>query len=235
MSEITQKEAELYGTEAEEAEGTSSTYSHYFQEPWTFGGKEYTVLNFDMGSLTGKDSLEIENDLLKQGIRLVSPESSASFADELALHACPELTKLAQKELPIVEFYGIREAMREFLMRLWNNAKTGEDGVYTVKLSAPVQIHGKDVEEVTFAPNRLTGSDALAITRKSGSAFEATPVGEKMTLRFQTEAAARCYLENGKRVRIQSKELEALPILDFHAVCGRIRGFFANSGLGLLS
>ena len=233
MSEITEKEAELYAAEAEEAEDTAEIYSHTFKEPWTFGGKEYTVLNFDLGSLTGKDSLEIESDLLKEGIRTTAPELSATFADELALHACPELSKLAQKELPIMEFYAIQDAMRRFLLRLWTNTGEEKDGVFTITLDSPVRIHGKNVQKISFAPGRLNGNDALAITRKYENAFRAVPLGERMTLRFQIEAAARCYIEDGKRVRIQSKELEALPMLNFHAVCGRIRGFFANSGLGL--
>lgn len=234
-------EAEMLGEEMaqeeENAKGASPTATYTLTEPMNFQGETFTTLEFDSGVLTGKDALAIEDAVRKKGKRILIPATSTAFMDEMALRCCvtrtskgsPALNAVAQKDMPILDYMQIQRVMMVFLLQN-RDGKTDEDGIYTQTLQEPVTIHGESVTELQFAPGRLKGSDAQAVMDKIvGGGYDNTTMQEFMTIQFQSEAAARCYLVNGKRVRISSSDLARLPMMDFLAICSEVRRFFIRS------
>ena len=71
--EDTVKQAEQLEAEAQ-AEADICTYTHTFQRPFTYEGITYEDLTFRWDSLSGRDSVAIERELLQRGITTVIAE-----------------------------------------------------------------------------------------------------------------------------------------------------------------
>ncbi len=102
-----------------------SLYVHTFRQPFEYLGKTYDTLTFDWGTLTGKDHLAIENEIVRQGKTLVMPEFSGEFLCCMAARACTERTEEGfrvisaemLRALPMREFQSICKRARSFLLR----------------------------------------------------------------------------------------------------------------------
>lgn len=85
---ISLDETELEAAEKEAAEVLEDVYVHTFSRPFEFEGNTYDKLYFDFGSLTGRDSLAIENELSALGKPVVVRELSAEYQIRVAARAC---------------------------------------------------------------------------------------------------------------------------------------------------
>lgn len=114
--ELTQEEAIDVATE--EAENAEDVLTVVFKKNIEYNGKKYTELTFDFESLTGKDGLEIENELAAQGKPLVIPAFSGEYLVRMAAKACSEPIGYDFFDgISLRDFNRIRSAARSFLLR----------------------------------------------------------------------------------------------------------------------
>ena len=100
-----------------EEEDSLGTYTHVLNKPFTYEGKTYEELVFEWGKLTGRDSLSIENEVLRLGRPFISPEFSAEYLVRMAAKACTLPIGIDLLEaLPLVEFNKIKSKARSFLL-----------------------------------------------------------------------------------------------------------------------
>ena len=105
------------------AELDISTYTHKFKNPFTVQGITVDALTFNWGALTGKDHMDIENEMLMRGKTLVVPEFTSDFLCGMAVRACTVrdkdgiciLSTKAMREMPIRDFQLICKKARSFL------------------------------------------------------------------------------------------------------------------------
>ena len=106
-------------------ESNIGTYTHTFKTPFTYNGRTYDVLTFDWKSLTGNDSLAIENEMLTKGKTLVVPAYTGEYLTGMAARACTERNEKgarvigtdAIRALPLGDFQVICGRARTFLLR----------------------------------------------------------------------------------------------------------------------
>lgn len=126
--EMDSKEAVQVAEELEQAVGAASdvgVYTHLFKTPFSYGGHTFDVLSFDWGSLTGNDSLAIENEMLARGKTLVIPAYTGEYLVGMAAHACTErgaddrriVGTDTIRALPLGDFHRICNKARNFLLR----------------------------------------------------------------------------------------------------------------------
>ena len=107
------------------AEADSSVYTHEFKKPVTYEGRTYEQLSFDWDSLSGRDSVAIERELLNRQIVVASAEFTPEYLASMAARACTYRTEDGFRAvttnmlyaLPLREFRQICKAARSFLFR----------------------------------------------------------------------------------------------------------------------
>lgn len=117
-------EAERVAEEARKEEETGS-YTHRFKKPFLWKGHAYDSLTFDWTALSGRDHLEIENELTMKGRTLVSPAFSGDFLAGMAARACTERDENGRRvidgqavaEMAMTDFQAITRRARGFLLR----------------------------------------------------------------------------------------------------------------------
>lgn len=114
--EITQEEAVEKAKEA--ALESEDTLTVRFKKEVEYNGEKYSELTFDFESLTGKDGLEIENELAAQGKPLVIPAFSGEYLVRMAAKACSApIGYDFFDSVSLRDFNRIRSAARSFLLR----------------------------------------------------------------------------------------------------------------------
>ena len=99
-----------------EAESAADKYTHKFRKPFPYMGKEYVEMNFDWGSLTGADGLNIEAEMQALGNAVVVPALSGGYLIRMAARACAEGVGYDAFELmPLGDSNRIRSEARSFL------------------------------------------------------------------------------------------------------------------------
>lgn len=117
-------EAERVAEEARQEPETGS-YTHTFKKPFKRKGNIYESLTFDWTVLTGRDHLEIENELTMKGRALVTPAFSGDFLTGMAARACTERDERGKRvidtqaimEMSMGDFQTITRKARGFLLR----------------------------------------------------------------------------------------------------------------------
>ena len=118
--------------QAEQAEAEALTeedsgiYTHEFKRPFTYEGRTYEQLSFDWESLSGKDSVAIERELLNRNIAVVHAGFTPEYRAAMAARACTyrnedgfrAVTTNMIYALPLGEFRKICIAARNFLFRV---------------------------------------------------------------------------------------------------------------------
>ena len=117
-------EAEKVAEEAMQEQETGS-YTHTFKNPFQWKGRTFERLTFDWTALTGRDHLEIEQEIIMKGRTLISPAFTGDFLAGMMARACTERNEKgkriidgqAVKEMPMNDFQAITRKARGFLLR----------------------------------------------------------------------------------------------------------------------
>lgn len=104
----------------------SGIYTHEFKKPFTYDGRTYERLSFDWESLSGKDSVAIERELVNRNIAVVHAGFTPEYLAAMAVRACTyrnedgfrTVTTNMIYALPLGEFRKICIAARSFLFRV---------------------------------------------------------------------------------------------------------------------
>lgn len=133
--EDTAGQAEQVEKEAQ-AQKDNVIYTHVFQEPFTYQGETYEKLSFNWKSLSGKDSVAIERELLNRNITTVIAQFTPEYLAAMAARACTYrnadgfrmITTDALYALPLPDFRAICAAARRFLLRSGSRRGTAGTG-----------------------------------------------------------------------------------------------------------
>lgn len=104
-------------TRQADAVDTIDHFTMRLRKPFTWEGKDYTELEFDFGTLTGADFLNIETEVSAAGYSVIVPEFSTMFLMTMAFRCCKQpIGTDVIRQLPFVLFNRIRSRARSFLM-----------------------------------------------------------------------------------------------------------------------
>lgn len=117
-------EAEKAEEKAKREEAIGS-YTHEFKKPFQWKERTFDRLTFDWTALSGRDHLEVENEMLLKGRTLVTPAFTGDFLAGIAALACTErdekgkrvIDTQAVSKMPIAAFQAITRKARNFLLR----------------------------------------------------------------------------------------------------------------------
>ena len=118
------KAAEQVAEEARQ-EPEVGSYTHTFHKQFQWKGRTFDSLTFDWTTLSGRDHLQIENEILMKGRTLVSPAFTGDFLTGMAALACTERDEKGRRvidtqavmEMTMVDFQAITRRARSFLLR----------------------------------------------------------------------------------------------------------------------
>lgn len=104
----------------------TKSYTHEFDQPFTYNGNTVEKLTFHWYTLTGRDSIAIERELAADSGGRGAQNYSREHMALIAVHACSErgsndiriVNKDFMNALPIVDFEEIT-AMGRLFFRLW--------------------------------------------------------------------------------------------------------------------
>lgn len=114
----TKVDAEEFAVAEQEAINSTETYVHKFERPFTYEDKTYKELTFEFGSLTGMDSLAIENEMSALGKALIAPEFSGEYLVRMAARSCTAKIGIdVMSAMPLADYNKIRNKARSFLLR----------------------------------------------------------------------------------------------------------------------
>ncbi len=110
---------------AANAEPDTGVYTHTLKKPFTYEGRTYETLTFDLDGLTGKDSVAVESELRSQRITVVIAEYTPEYLMGMAARACTERDERGKRTvstqllmaLPLRDFRQICTQVRHFLLR----------------------------------------------------------------------------------------------------------------------
>jgi hypothetical protein len=131
----TAEQAERLEKEAGEQTDVGS-YTHVFEEPFTYEGTAYERLTFNWKTLSGKDSVSIQRELLNRNVTTVIEEFTPEYLAAMAARACTYrnadgfrmITTDALYALPLPDFRAICAAARRFLLRSGSRRGTAGTG-----------------------------------------------------------------------------------------------------------
>jgi len=89
-------------------------YTHKFRKPFEYEGVTYTELTFNFERLTGRDMVDIENEMQAMSEYALAAEISASFKSKMAARAAG-IGSDAMEAMPLRDFNKIIAAARDFL------------------------------------------------------------------------------------------------------------------------
>jgi len=103
----------------EEAKRSKDTYVHKFARPFEYNGKKYEQFDFDFGSLTGGDSLAVEDEMQREGkgVAIVAAFNS-DYLIRIAARACLQpISYDAFKYMSLFDYNKIKDRARSFLLQ----------------------------------------------------------------------------------------------------------------------
>ncbi len=100
-------------------------YTHEFKKPFRWKEHTFERLTFDWTTLSGRDHLDIETEILLKGRTLINPAFTGDFLAGMAARACTErddkgkrvIDTKAITEMPMADFQSITRSARGFLLR----------------------------------------------------------------------------------------------------------------------
>lgn len=110
-------DAEELAIAEKEAEDSADTFTYKFKKPLMYNGGVIEEITFDWDSLTGGDSLAIEDELQKVGKMAIVPEFSGEYLIRMAARASsPRVGADFFENMPMGAYNKIRSAARSFLL-----------------------------------------------------------------------------------------------------------------------
>lgn len=112
-------EEELNAAKEEAKKDNPGAFTYAMKKPLNYNGKEYKELTFDFSILTGKDSLDVENELMAQGKgAVVVAALNTEYIIRIAARACMEpIGSDAFLTMSLFDFNKIKDKTRNFLLR----------------------------------------------------------------------------------------------------------------------
>ena len=112
-------EDELNAAKEEAQLDKPGAFNYQMKKPLHYNGKEYKELNFDFSTLTGRDSLDVENELMAQGKgAVVVAALNTEYIIRIAARACAEpIGSDAFLMMSLFDFNKIKDKTRNFLLR----------------------------------------------------------------------------------------------------------------------
>ena len=112
------------------------TYIHIFRKPFTFEGRTFERMNFDWGSLTGRDSTAVNRELRGRNVFVVVDTYTIEYLTAMAARACTDrdengrrvVSSQTLEALPVRDFRTISNKIRSFLLRAESDAETADSG-----------------------------------------------------------------------------------------------------------
>ncbi len=96
-------------------EEQASDFTMMFNKPFSFEDKTFNKLSFDFSKLTGKDFLDIEDEMARHGKIILSARLSGEFLAIMCAKACTEPIGVdCLQAMPIKKFEQLRNAARNF-------------------------------------------------------------------------------------------------------------------------
>lgn len=93
-------------------------FTHKFTKPFTYEGRTYEELTFDLEQLTGRDSRLIENELRAAGHVVLVANFDSDYLIRVCARACTEKIGWDVLEaMPISDYNTIKNRVRNFLTR----------------------------------------------------------------------------------------------------------------------
>ena len=112
---IDKKELAVAEAEKQKANGK---YTITFKSPLTYNEKSYETLTFDFEKLTGRDALNIEDELASIGKATIAPVFSGEYLVRMAAKACTEPVGAdIFDKMSISDYNRVRSAARSFLLK----------------------------------------------------------------------------------------------------------------------
>ena len=93
----------------------AGVYVHKFKEQFEYQSKKYTTINFYFEQLTGRDMINIENEMQANNEYALDPLLSRNFQSKMAARA-GGIASDALEAMPILDFNKIVTAARNFLI-----------------------------------------------------------------------------------------------------------------------
>ena len=112
-------EEELSAAQAEADREKSTARTVKLKKPLEYEGRTYKELHFDFDRLTGRDSLEVENEIERRtGGTVVVPAINVEYLTCISAKACDEpIGRDALLSLNLGDFNHIRNIARNFMLR----------------------------------------------------------------------------------------------------------------------
>ena len=93
------------------------SYTHKFREPFPYNGTYYEELTFEWNRLTGRDGMNIEEELERLGTPVMAPEFSTAYQIRMAARCCTEkIGSDAFSYMPLSAVNKIKRQARVFLL-----------------------------------------------------------------------------------------------------------------------
>lgn len=97
-------------------ENVSSLYKHKLSRSIEYEGVTYEELSFDFDSLTGGDSLDIENEIAAKGRLLIVKTSDAEYLSRMCARACVQKVDVGIfRVMPVKDYNRIMNTAKRFL------------------------------------------------------------------------------------------------------------------------
>ena len=100
-----------------EVSDSSTSFVHQLKKPINYNGQEILSLAFDFEELTGRDGLEIENEIQRLGKNVVVAAFSGDYLMRMAARVSnPKIGIDAFSNMSLRDFNKIRNVARSFLL-----------------------------------------------------------------------------------------------------------------------
>lgn len=90
QEELVEQAEKSVGSDAAFLEENDALYTHTFIKPVNYEGKTYEKLSFDFDSLTGGDSMDVEDELMRQNHPVITRSIDSAYLTRMCARACTE-------------------------------------------------------------------------------------------------------------------------------------------------
>ena len=197
-------------------------YERKLKTPLSYNGEQYDTLTFDFDKLTGKDGIDIENELLTQADVVLYPILSPEYMTRFISKACNEPIGFdGFQQMNYLDYKPIFDQATECLKNYGEIQTDGYVTTYTFK--APITYGETTYKEMSFDFMRLTVQDTIEADRAMRNASSVFVMVKDYNAEYAINIAARCCNE-----RVDAGFFRALPYPDYEAIRRAVRDFLTQ-------